>query len=291
MLARIAEGECVMKKRGFTIIELLTIMSIIIIIIGMLVPALNRVKRYARRVTQKNQFHAIDIGLNLFNAEWESYPPSDGDPPLPPPPLYAYYCGANKLAEAMVGQDLQGFHPSSRFVWPSVWPVNYCYTDTDLSARRDYLTLENANACSMENVYSDCVPFDPNSLVLCDMFLTIEHRRTGRFIGMPILYYKANVAGTQHPTPDNSVPFDGPGSQANIYKHKDNDILVGRGMPAQPDVAHPLFKNPMLFYENTWDTQVSNSYGRPYRRDSYILLSAGFDGFYGTADDVFNFGY
>ena len=28
---------------------------------------------------------------------------------------------------------------------------------------------------------------------------------------------------------------------------------------------------------------------RPYRADSYILMSAGFDGLYGTKDDVFNF--
>jgi hypothetical protein len=28
---------------------------------------------------------------------------------------------------------------------------------------------------------------------------------------------------------------------------------------------------------------------RPYRRDSYILISAGYDGLYGTADDVLNF--
>jgi len=28
---------------------------------------------------------------------------------------------------------------------------------------------------------------------------------------------------------------------------------------------------------------------RPYRSDSFILLSAGPDGLYGTGDDVFNF--
>jgi len=43
------------KKVGFTIIELLTVMSIIIILIAMLVPSLNAVRRYARVVMQKGQ--------------------------------------------------------------------------------------------------------------------------------------------------------------------------------------------------------------------------------------------
>jgi len=49
------------KKAGFTIVELLTIMSIIVILIGLLVPALNMVKRYAKRVNQKNQFQAATV--------------------------------------------------------------------------------------------------------------------------------------------------------------------------------------------------------------------------------------
>jgi hypothetical protein len=28
---------------------------------------------------------------------------------------------------------------------------------------------------------------------------------------------------------------------------------------------------------------------QPYRSDTYILLSAGYDGEYGTVDDIFNF--
>ena len=32
-----------------------------------------------------------------------------------------------------------------------------------------------------------------------------------------------------------------------------------------------------------------NTISRPNRSDSYILISAGFDGLYGTADDICNF--
>ena len=102
------------KKAAFTIIELLTVMSIIIILMGLLAPVTNRVRVYARRVSQKNQFHSINVALELFRAEFDGYPDSrelDGSTPAGG----VSYCGAMKLAEAMVGQDFLGFHPDSRF--------------------------------------------------------------------------------------------------------------------------------------------------------------------------------
>ena len=98
------------KKAAFTIVELLTVMSIIVILIGLLVPALNQVKKFAKDVKQKAQLHAISVALEFFNGQFEAYPDSsatdvDGVP----------YCGAMKLAEAMVGKDLLGFNPASVF--------------------------------------------------------------------------------------------------------------------------------------------------------------------------------
>ena len=91
------------KRKAFTIVELLTVMSIIIILIGLLVPALNQVKRYAKEVKQHAQFHSIDVAMELFETEHDGYPSSGqygSETPL------QEYCGAMKLAEAMVGQDL-----------------------------------------------------------------------------------------------------------------------------------------------------------------------------------------
>ena len=59
------------KKRAFTIVELLTVMSIIIILMGLLAPVMNKVRRYARKVSQKNQFHSINLALELFRAEFD----------------------------------------------------------------------------------------------------------------------------------------------------------------------------------------------------------------------------
>ena len=45
---------------------------------------------------------------------------------------------------------------------------------------------------------------------------------------------------------------------------------------------------PKKFYDITRDTKIGTG-DRPVRADSYILMSAGFDGEYGTKDDIYNF--
>lgn len=244
------------KKAAFTIIELLTVMSVIIILIGLLVPGLNALRRYARKVAQKNQFHAIDVGLETFNAEWGDYPNSDAQ---------ANYCGAIRLTEAMVGADLLGYAP------PGSDPC-------DLSNRKTYLPVERANAYKLGDLYYDPVTELPNtgslnadSFVLCDEYRRVEHR-TGALVGMPILYFRANASN--------------PGF--TIYNYHNNKVLIDLGKPWDPGGTEHKLKMFTLFYIKIRNEQITTTY-RPKRADSFILLSAGYDGEYGTDDDIFNF--
>ncbi|MHC4207462.1 MAG: hypothetical protein ACYSTT_22630, partial [Planctomycetota bacterium] len=129
---------------------------------------------------------------------------------------------------------------------------------------------------------------------LCDVFRTVTHRTSGRRVGMPILYYKANTSKTQHDfmTPDNPQ---------NIYDYRDNQSLVMLGKPFDPPSKggepHRLAietgqSQGYRFYMNTTNDKVlatSTAAVRPYRADTYILISAGSDGEYGTPDDICNF--
>ncbi len=278
-------------RKAFTIIELLTVMSIIVILIGLMVPALNKVRRYATDVKQKAQFNSMNAAVELFNNEFGGYPSSTGLDVMGQP-----YCGAMKLCEALMGQDLLGFHSNSVFrsdgmdatgtiqLYPAVTPI----PANNLAARRGpFLPAESANAYRMEDIYgTNVTPFLGATFVLCDVYE--RQMQSTEKTGMPILYYKADTANNFH-DPNLAPAIDD--SKGNIYNYWDNHVLVTLGKPWLPagGTSSPhQFGDPQRFYKNTRSDKIVTTQ-RPYRADTYILLSAGWDGEYGTADDICNY--
>ena len=265
-------------KTAFTIVELLTVMSVIILLLALLVPGMQRVKRYATKVEQVNQFHAIEIALEMFNTEWDGYPPSykslDG------------FCGSMKLCEAMIGLTCDGYRPGSIFE-VSIDLPKYV-TTTDKSDWGAYLKPDQANAYNLKDIYPSETfagmfsGVSPDQIfVLCDSYRRFNTSKvTGKTIGMPILYYKANSSNT-------AVPYDLANFNQTIYNCYDNKPLVDIPTPLS-GIQHPLLLDWAWFYTRTINKNSTGSI-RPYRSDTFLLQSAGWDGLYGTMDDVFNF--
>jgi len=307
----VVAGKC----GGFTLMELLITLAIISLLVGLLLPALSVVRKAAREAKQRAQITTIELAISAFKNDYGDYPPSE----WPGPPLPNNYCGSQKLSEALLGWDLMGFHPKSAWIadgYDGLTPNGPLTYDPDKKRVRPdgtletlyerkgpYLELATTNAFRLGNsskgagLFANTTPLAPEPYVICDVFgvkrITLATGKTA-IAGAPILYYKAKPSSKNL---DNSTR----NFYNLIYDVLDNaDLLLVKEQEDRikhPDSSRwPL--NPLsdpganntfqFFYEYIRDPKVTIPW--PYRPDSYILISAGADGFYGTDDDIRNFG-
>jgi prepilin-type N-terminal cleavage/methylation domain-containing protein len=323
------------NRKAFTMVELLTVVTIIALLLGILLPSISAIRTKARAIAQKAQFNTIEMALEAFKQAYGDYPPSDYDDAGPP----MNYMGSQKLAEALLGWDLMGFHPktgwradgySDAFGGTASYdPLKTRLTpsgqpETLFERKGPYLEVSKANAFKLGDLYN-LMPYSDTN-VLCDMYKVrkLIDKTTGKvvFAGSPILYYKAKTSNkTIDPTLAPMLPgaFPSPLTFSDrIYNYNDNYLITssnklianGQG-PLNRNYGHPLdyfsgsSERPVFYGDKTSyapgttyggsgigygirDTQIGTPL-RPYNPDTYILISAGPDGFYGTADDIDNF--
>ena len=299
------------NTKGFTIVEVLTAVAIVAIMVAILVPAVSQVRRLARNVRQKAQMTAMTIGIEVFKNDFGVYPDSSIE-------NYSTgnaYNGANKLAEALVGLDYLGVHTRTIFHSDGVGDNNadgtvsaneYLYgRDSELDLSDDtaagvldsknsrmgpYLEPEKANAAYLSDISSQTSSSNfGKSLVLLDSYAKKNATFTTEKYGMPILYFKANTSKIEQ-EPTNDVD--------RIYCWEDNRDLIEK-KPFWDYTATPVDylgetttfdDNKDLFADLVINPKLKvGNREMPYNSRSYILVSAGEDGFYGTQDDVFNF--
>ncbi len=306
--------------RGLTLVELITVVTIIAILVALLVPAVNVARRMAKDTQQKVQLAAIDVGLTAFKNDFGDYPasnPSAGGMTYDPNALTPTYCGAQKLAEALVGRDLRGFNAqayadlvttdggknkAADVYYPDLSTLAADDLNANLANRKAlYLDAGTSNAFRLgwisdatPGLYRNVGTLAPNTFVLCDVFgrTTIQMHEAGVVkevrVGSPILYFRADTSAKL---------------SRWIYNYYDNYAFLrvkelnDKNGGLQPglwadgagangiDNFYGFIKDPRV----TPTDNVSAGLGMPYRSDSYILVSAGADGRFGTSDDICNF--
>ena len=195
----------------------------------------------------------------------------------------------------VVGKD--GTSLPDTYVYETAGTVNWQDSRENIEARTSFMDLESANAFFMNEVYAtgDATPIfqanvDNNNMyppVLCDVYSQKRSGLGGKKTGTPILYFRARSNFTlQNYTIDGVYTDD-------IYNLDDNITLLDLGMPNDSTMQYSIMTagagDEYENFENMIVNQSIQTIRRPYRADTYILISAGKDGDFGTADDVFNF--
>lgn len=303
------------NKKAFTLIELLVVMAIIAALIGILSVGLRQVKIKATSLRQKGEFHGMEISIELFQNEFNGYPDSavvsdDG----------VDVCGAQRLAEAMEGRDELGFHPKSKWhpakeAAAGLTLYDITVDDTRKQRKPVYFELKHSGMYTPEQLWgtgntgtlqADECP------IITDVFVrnaaadpAIEEK-----VGTPVLYFKANP--TKRFRVDASRQLVDPAKQSEytqwIYNFDDNIGLLNLAWLREPGSAvdpagiaphyqprddYPGVTEPAeLFYRIiTQRADTNTNIYKPYNSDKYILISAGWDGKYGTDDDLTNYNY
>ncbi len=263
---------------GFTLMELLVVISIIVLLIGLLLPALAYARKKAAIQATAAEIGSMRIALAQYYSDFSVFPDSSSVNTYGPPNLLS---GASRFAEAMVGylgQSYDGCGPSSTPTRPGP-PYGFRMSGPGSVLGRIYGPYMKI---TKDNFTQDGQTPNPNDEFFVDLFGQQS----------PILYYRSNLpAGAIPPV---GMPIFGNSSNnagGYIFNAYDNAQAF---LPNQNSGQDTLSNSPngdqdpsngdsVEFYKTLGESGGTNKVQAGEQiigEHSYLLVSAGPDGIF-----------
>lgn len=322
--------ECSRSRSGFTLVELLTVIAIISLLIGLLLPALSKAREQAKKTKSRAMLKAISDGLDMFRTEneeeFQGYPPSAVAEDQTEDGQQSLY-GCQWLVRYLMGKDLNGY-VSPRTVPRTLYGAkpfeqedwyNMDVLDGEpLDRIGPFLRPEGLKLMRPEDLPSEPPAGLPawvdeealKQLVILDAF------------DFPILYYRADSRMASRPNAQ-IARYDRDSTYGGIFTFEDNTLFTGKCTSGtcefqswdlsgnnqehrisefgdDPPDRDTIPDTPYSFLYYILDRNAYEAAYKvgmpantrptiPHRRDSFLLITAGKDGLYGTNDDVNNY--
>ena len=317
------------KNKAFTLIELLTVVAIIAMLISIFGIGMRKVKIIQKNLQQKAAFHGGEVSLELYSKDFGDYPDSalisDGSTVV----TGAQRLAEALFGRDDQGfHPRTKWHPSLDTNAAAPHPGAAIYTDLTLKDRKPpyfernrvgFYTINDlwgGTGFGSSNVYTSAGASSGTEMapVFTDVFeqnrVTLPSGETEK-VGMPILYYKADNTKRFRVDPKNQPINNPPYPQYSqwVYNFMDNRPILqlpwlrdpadpkesGDIPPHFPDEDGDGDNHAQVFYEMLTQSERDTNndgiadYFNPHNKSTFIFISAGYDGIYGTKDDLTNF--
>lgn len=291
------------EQEGFTLVELLVVIGIIALLAGLLIPTVGYIKEQGYKARTAAQINNVRAATEAYYGTFHAYPGPLSDAemfgvnrgPTYPSGISGNITGTENLVLGLVGG--LGINSNSvAFITTQVGtgPVGFRFVGNSVAAGKGYSPF-------MANDTSTMSPNNNAPFAFAGGSATPSDSAIPEFVDsypepLPLLYLRARPGAT---VPLGSLPVgDQPNSTLpynllQIYPYTRAPAYAPpakRGLIDVGPVQKPSGNGPFHGGEYFSDPQFDLGHAQPRAKDTFILISAGPDRIYGTADDITTFG-